>query len=139
MFKKLFKKVRQLFDNDMYVICDAEASSVILSKGLYNAMRADHPCDERFDVLFAKMRTQKGRLQYAMFFNPIWEKHGVSNPKKIQTIPVTLGKLGHVGFQSIQPSVAELFAMYGLDATTTRINISRHLINEEPYYLLEKD
>lgn len=138
MFKKLINWWRN--NHQMFIVCDTTASSVILSKQLYKSMLLDHQMDDSFNVLFTKMRNVRpnGHVMYAMFFNPQWEKHGVSNPRQIQTIPVTWSKQGHIGFQSVQPTCQELAAMYGIEQDKFRLKISKHYINEEPYYLIER-
>ena len=138
MLKKLLRWWK--LNHSMFIRCDAEHSTIMLSKKLFTSIMNDHPDETHISVLFAKTQTNGTSVcaprTYVMFFNPEWDKHGVDNPRSIQTIPVTIGKFGHVGFQSVQPSVKELGIMYGHSEDEFDIGVTKSRINGEPYYIL---
>lgn len=138
----MFKKVKTWWKNNhkMFIRCNSKNSTVMMSKKLFESVLNDHPNDEHISVLFTKIKNEGGgfRYNYAMFFNPDWDRHGVDDPKLIQTIPVTISKAGHVGFQTIQPSVVELGIMLGITDDEFDLSITKTSINGEPFYIIGK-
>lgn len=136
----MFKKLKLWFQSRFgyYIRVNREHSTVVISPRLWASIAADHPTDVQFNVLFSRVASDYGTPLYAMFFNPQWEKHGVTNPNMIMTIPVTHSDSGRVGFQSIQPSIELLLVTYGIDEAETTLSVSKEYINGEPYYLINK-
>jgi len=136
MIKRFINWFRNRFY--MFVLVKEESSEVFLSEALFKSIKQDHPDDTKFNVLFARTQNKKLRSDYNFFVNPEWEKHGVYNPNLILTIPITVGKNGHVGFQSVQPTVSEILAVLGKQPEQAdqlvRLKVVKHRINDEPYY-----
>ena len=136
----IFKKLKLWFQRHFgyYVHLDRDHSTVIISPRLWASVIKDHPGETQFNVLFSRVRTGYGQKSFAMFFNPQWDNHGVTDPNMILTIPVTHSPSGRVGFQSIQPSVELILTTYGIDTTTVTLSVSRGYINGEPYYIINR-
>ena len=132
----MFKKLKDWYNRHfaLQIRLDREHSTVVISPALWASIIKDHPTDTQFNVLFQRLTDVRGRIHFVMFFNPDWQKHGISNPRMIMTIPVTHSESGRVGFQTIQPSVELIFVMYGINDDTAILNVSREHINGEPYY-----
>lgn len=153
-----------------YIRCDLKSSTIVLSRSLWEKILKDQQevdklrgdSEEKTDaeiatgfaVLFTKISNplilqKEGhanhRPHYAFFINPVWSLHGVSNPKMIQVIPVSKSDDGRVGFQTIQPTVQEIAAVYGIPTAefggsdVFDIKVRSYKINGEPYYELQRN
>ena len=147
-----FSRISNWWNNrhSIFVMLKPSTSEVIISRKLYEGIRAEHENESKLSVLFVRMSDPVGDANtasysyrnYAMFFNPDWQKHGVTEPRLVLTIPVTIGNKGHVGFQAVQPTANEILSVYGIkvkdEDTFYRVYVKREYINGEPYYLLKR-
>jgi len=138
-----------------FIHCNRSASTIKLSRPLWTRIKRDQRIIESlqpvtttqaadtitaqdisgFAALFSKLSNP---TRYILFVNPVWHLHGVTNPRMIQTVPISISEQGNVGFQTIQPSVEEIATIYGIPADQDKfdIKVRRHLFNGEPYYEL---
>lgn len=119
-----------------------EGSSAFPSKAFYELIRRDHPDDTEFFILFSKVVLCRNThpqysYHYVIFVNPDWQKHGVTNPKRIMTQQMVMQD-GKIGFHTYQPTVQEIFTTYGINDNEATIKVSRAMLNGEPYYILER-
>lgn len=119
-----------------------KGSAAFPSMALYEMIRRDHPDDTEFYILFSKVvLCRNDRRQYSyhyvFFVNPDWGKHGVENPRRIMTQQM-VRKDGHIGFHTYQPTVQEIFTTYGIESNEFPVKVTRAVLNNEPYYILER-
>lgn len=124
--------------NTVCIHCREEGSSMFPSKKLFEMIQEDHPNDKEYFVVFSKVLLAKGGGPHYLFFvNPDWDKHGVSDPRKIMTQQMVLQD-ERIGLHTYQPTVQEIFTFYGIKGKEATLKVSRRLIDGEPYYLIEK-
>ena len=119
-----------------------KGSSAFPSKSLYEMIRRDHPDDTEFFILFSKVvlcrnTNRQYSHHYVFFVNPDWDKHGVENPRRIMTQQM-VKQDGRIGFHTYQPTVQEIFTTYGINANEAPVKVTRAVLNNEPYYILER-
>lgn len=149
MIKKIKMVLSLLWDQIMYSIarrrdkgrpcvrCMALGSSMFPSKKLFEMIQADHPDDKEYFVVFSKIMRAGHKVEYVFFVNPDWDKHGVSDPRKIMTQQMVMQD-GRVGMHIYQPTIHEIFTFYGISGSEATLRVSRRMIDGEPYYVIER-
>lgn len=129
------------------IYCDRESSAMYPSKALFEDIMNDRPEEDSFYFLFSKVTSYvtlpdgrsvpKGVKNYVFFVNPDWCKHDIKDPRKVMTHELVQVD-GRIGIHAYQPTVEEIFTMYGVNEQKAKLKVEKSTLNGENYYIIKR-